>query len=142
MNYRQVEVESGKVCMQAPTVLLVEDNQLLRWWLTRSLQREGYSVVAPKSVEEVVQMTGSPFDVLITDWRLPDGHDGFQVLRRLRAKCSGILAILISAEADAELADRARASGFDVVIQKPFPLAEIMGAVHGLAASQHSEVRL
>ncbi len=126
--------------MQAPTVLLVEDNQLLRWWMTSSLQREGYSVVAPKSVEEVILMDGaSAFDVLITDWRLPDGHDGFEVLNRLRAKRPGILAILISAEADAELTERARAHGFDIVIRKPFPLAEIVSAVHNWAASHPSK---
>ena len=119
--------------MTGPRVLLVEDNQLLRWWMTSSLQREGWFVLAPKSVEEALQVAGARrFDVLITDWRLPDGHDGFEVLERVRAVAPEIFAILVSAEADADLAQRGRASGFDVVIRKPFPLAEIVGAVHSL----------
>ncbi len=116
------------------SVLLVEDNQLLRWWMTSSLQREGCSVEAPKSVDEAIRIAGgSPFDVLITDWRLAEGHDGFEVLARVREKHPETLAILISAEAGADLADLARTNGFNLVIEKPFPVAEIVGAVHNLA---------
>jgi DNA-binding response OmpR family regulator len=128
--------------MHQATVLLVEDNHLLRWWMTSSLKREGWVVVATQSVDEATSLAGAyPFDVLITDWRLQDGHSGFEVLARLRATYPGIPAILISAEADADLEARARTEGFDVVIRKPFPLAEIVGAVHGLAVIHHSEGR-
>src|SRR5574337_2152110 len=120
--------------MSRPTVLLVEDNQLLRWCVTCSLQKEGCSVAAANSVEEALRLaTVSAFDVLITDWRLADGHNGLEVLARVRENCPRTLAILISAEAGAELADRARTSGFDVVLEKPFPAAEIVNAVHNLA---------
>ena len=122
------------------TVLLVEDNQLLRWWMTSSLEREGWSVLTSNSADEAIRMTGTAaFDVLITDWRLADDQDGFEVLAQVRAKYPQVLAILISADADAELTGRAQANGFDVVLRKPFPLAEIVGAVHGLAVSQPSE---
>ncbi len=126
--------------MRGPTVLLVEDNQLLRWWMASSLQREGWAVLTPKSADEAIKMAGAhAFDVLITDWRLADDHDGFEVLAQVRAKYPRVLAILISAEADTELADRAHANGFDLVLRKPFPLADIVGAVYSLAASHHSE---
>lgn len=126
--------------MRRPTVLLVEDNQLLRWWMANSLQREGWCILAPKSVDEAIKMAGAcAFDVLITDWRLTDDRDGFEVLAQVRAKSPRILAILMSAEADAELAGRAQANGFDVVLRKPFPLAEILGVVHSLGVSRYSE---
>jgi DNA-binding response OmpR family regulator len=52
------------------------------------------------------------------------------VLAHARRTSPRVFAVLISAEADAALADAARTAGFDVVIQKPFPVAEIAGAVH------------
>lgn len=127
--------------MRELLVLLVEDNQLLRWWMVSNLQREGFSVLAPPSVEEAMSMAAStPVHVLITDWRLAHGHKGSEVLTLVRRKSPLALAILISAEAGAELSDHARANGFDIVIQKPFPLAEIVDSVHRLALRGQSEV--
>ncbi len=124
------------------SVLLVEDNQLLRWWLTNSLEGEGYCVVAPETVDEAISMAGvTPFDALITDWRLTQGHDGLEILNRVRERFPGTLAILISAEADAQLSAQAQAGGFDLVIEKPFPVAEIVGAVKRLSEHVRPEVR-
>ncbi len=120
--------------MRVPTVLLVEDNSLLRWWMTSSLQREGFQVAAPPSVEEALSLVGlAGFDVLITDWRLAEGHDGLEILNRVRLREPRTLAVLVSAEAGADFAERARELGFDLVIEKPFPVSEIVSAVHGLA---------
>ena len=120
--------------MTGPTILLVEDNQLLRWWMTSSLQREGWVVSAPQSPDEAIALAAAKsFDVVITDWRLPEGHFGCGILARVREKSPRTLAILISAESGGEFTDQARACGFDLVIEKPFPVAEIIGAVHTLA---------
>ena len=125
------------------SILLVEDNQLLRWWITSSLQREGFRVTAPKSVDEAMSLAASaPYDVLITDWRLAQGHDGLEILARVREKFPGTLAILISAEAGTQLSDRARANGFDLVIEKPFPLEEIVGAIQLVTQHRRREKAL
>lgn len=122
------------------SVLLVEDNQLLRWWMSCTLQREGFLVIAPVTVEESMSVAGTtPFDVLITDWRLAEDHNGFEVLSRVREKSPSALAILISAEASNDLPERARALGFDLIIEKPFPVAEIVGAVRSRAPAHHTE---
>jgi two-component system OmpR family response regulator len=119
--------------MTGPTILLVEDNRLLRWWMTCSLQYEGWVVSAPQSPNEAIALAGAKsFDVVITDWRLPEGHFGCEILARVREKSPRTLAILISAESGGEFTDQARACGFDLVIEKPFPVAEIVGAVHHL----------
>jgi len=119
--------------MHAPTILLVEDNQLLRWWLASSLKDEGFEVTAPRSIDESVALADRvPFDLLITDWRLADGHDGLEMLQRARKTDSETLAVLISAETTADFSERARQDGFDIVIEKPFPVAQIVDAVHSL----------
>jgi DNA-binding response OmpR family regulator len=117
--------------MRQPKVLLVEDNLLLRWWMESGLTREGFWVAAPEDIEEALRLARAyPFDVLITDWQLDNGREGFEVLAEMESHNAPSLAVLISAAADASLAERGRRAGFDLVIQKPLPLAEIVAAVH------------
>jgi DNA-binding response OmpR family regulator len=132
--------------MNPPRVLLVEDNRLLRWWIASSLEHAGFVVAAPDTLAESIQVCRScAIDMLVTDWHLRDDGDGFQVLACARRHSPHVLAVLISAEADADLAKHARDAGFDAVIQKPFPVAEIVGAVHAceeklLARRRQAEV--
>ncbi len=122
-------------------VLLVEDKRLLRWWMTSCLERAGFEVLSTETLDEATQMASSDhLDLLITDWRLADGHTGSEVLARIREKHPRALAILVSAEAGTELAGRALAQGFHLVVEKPCPVAEIIGAVHKLALGPRSEV--
>ena len=117
--------------LDRPKLLLVEDNRLLRWWMTSSLEHAGFVVAAPETLTEALQICDScKVDLLVTDWHLRAEGDGFEVLARARRRSPQVFAILISAEADLELGQAARKAGFDLVIQKPFPVAEIVGAVH------------
>ena len=126
--------------MRHTKILLIEDNRLLRWTMTKSLMQEGFLVIAPPTVEEGLQLgTAYPFDVLVSDWRLPDGHNGLEVLSRVRQAYPQIMSILISAEADAALTDRALDGGFDQVLQKPFEVSEMVGAIHACAPSVRRE---
>lgn len=120
--------------MEHLRILLIEDNRLLRWWMARSLIREGFLVVAPPTVEEGLRLgTTYPFDVLVSDWRLTDGHDGLEVLTAVRQSFPGIVSILVSAEADEKLTERALGAGFDRVIHKPLEVSEIVGAIQSCA---------
>lgn len=115
-------------------ILLVEDNRLLRWWMTWCLTREGFLVVAPPTVEEAVDLgANSAFDVLVSDWRLADGHDGLEVLATLKQSSPQIVSILISAEADEKLTERALDAGFDRVMQKPLDSSAFVSAIQSCA---------
>ena len=119
--------------MGQATVLLVEDNGLLREWLRNCLEGYGFCVAAPPSVSEAVHLAAArPFDVVITDWHLADGWDGFQVLAQVRKEHPQVPLVLISADADAELVHRAQCAGFDSVLQKPFPPCNIAATLHRL----------
>ena len=118
--------------MKCVRVLLIEDNQLLRWWMTRSLAQEGLEVVAPPTVEQGLRLgTTHPFDILVTDWQLADGHDGFQVLAAVRRSFPNTVSILISAIVDPELRRRGMLAGFDRIIQKPLQVKDITAAIPG-----------
>jgi CheY-like chemotaxis protein len=119
--------------MTRTRILLVEDNALLRDWMRTSLEEEGFDVTAAASVAEAhAAGSGWPFEVLLTDWKLADGS-GFDVLAILEPMWSGVIPILISADADAALVERARAAGFRSVLQKPYPPWKVAAAIQELA---------
>lgn len=119
--------------MQHPRILVIEDNSLLRWYMIQSLTREGFLVIAPPNVDESLRLaTQYPFDVLISDWRLPDGRTGLEVLTVVRQVFPKTPCILISAEADAEFTQKALMAGFNRVIQKPAEISEVVGAIQSL----------
>ncbi len=118
-------------------VLLVEDNPLLRWVLRTSLVMDGYDVSAPTSSREAVELgKTTPFDVVITDLTIFPGPDGFVVVEEIRQRYPKTHFILMSAQADDELADRARHAGVERVIEKPFPIDLIHSAVRELVPQQ------
>ena len=113
--------------MHRRKILLVEDNRLLRWWMMLDLYDAGFWVAGPDTIEEALHWAETMrFDVLITDWRLPVGHDGFAMLERVRARSPEITALLMSAEMDDDLAANARAAGFHQVLAKPFRPCELL----------------
>lgn len=128
--------------MYRPRILLVEDNRLLRWWLMIDLYDAGFWVVGPDTIEEAIHWAESMhFDVLLTDWRLPVGHDGFEMLTRVRTNSPGIHPILMSAEMDDELAQQARHTGFEHVLVKPFRSDELLAALKATGPFSRAAVR-
>jgi CheY-like chemotaxis protein len=125
--------------MAGPSILVVEDNHLLRWCVCSGLKEHGYSVRAASSAEDAQRMNfEEPVCVLITDWRLENMGSGFEVLERMKQRFPQISSILISAEADPQLSSQAQRRGFDYVIEKPCPLADILHAVSLLTGNSAS----
>lgn len=111
------------------TVLLVEDDAGIASFITRALSAlgiEGEWVSTGRAALEKV--AGGGIATLILDLGLPD-MDGMEVLRTLRGGGSPLPVIVITARNDP--ADRNTAGELGVVgyLRKPFPLAELLGAV-------------
>ncbi len=116
--------------MNRRKVLLVEDNRLLRWWMLLDLYEAGYWVAAPDSPEDAVRLANtSEFDVLITDWRLPESHTGFEMLSHAKTTSPAVLSVLISAEMNEEMAYQAHCAGFDQTLAKPFQRGDLLQAL-------------
>jgi DNA-binding response OmpR family regulator len=67
-------------------LLVVEDDDSVRAFLTRILLKEGYSVLGVRTLteaQEALDRSGK-FDVVIADWRLPDGK-GYELAARVGA---------------------------------------------------------
>jgi CheY-like chemotaxis protein len=110
-------------------VLLIEDDEAVRRSLQLLLHWRGYDVRSFGSAAPVLDGRGiDDIDILVTDYRLPDG-DGLGVLRALRRSGWDGKAILITAFPSPALTESARATGFDAVLEKPLRQHELVGAL-------------
>jgi two-component system response regulator AtoC len=110
--------------MRAPTVLVVDDEQLIRWSLSDRLGREGYRVLEAATAAEAVERAHEGVDLVLLDFRLPDG-DGLSVLRQIKQHDPDILVILLTAHSSVDNAVEAMKHGAYHYANKPFDLDEI-----------------
>src|SRR5208282_4175690 len=67
-------------------ILVVDDDEVVRWSYHRSLQDVSRNVATASDGEEALQtMEQDPFDVVLLDMRMP-GQDGLSVLRTIKQK--------------------------------------------------------
>jgi signal transduction histidine kinase/ActR/RegA family two-component response regulator len=129
----------GARALQSISVLLVEDDEDARLLLTQTLEHYGAHVLPVASALEAVQMLEHHHaDVLLSDLRMR-GEDGFALIRKLRAgrdrAAASIPAASITASRLTEDRYHAIAAGYQLHLQKPIDLDDLVTAVLTLAAT-------
>ena len=109
-------------------VLLVEDDDTVAAPLVRGLEREGYEVHRVASGAEALDVETT--DVVLLDIGLPD-MDGFEVLRRLRAR-SDVPIIVLTARADEVDRVVGLELGGDDYVVKPFGFRELVARIRAV----------
>jgi len=108
------------------TILVVDDEQLVRWSLENDLKRAGFQIsTAANGVDALEMIKAQEPDLVLLDIRLPD-IDGIQVLRELRKMGITCLVIMLSAFTDVHHAVEAVRAGACDYIPKPFDLDDII----------------
>src|SRR6478672_7520967 len=110
--------------MQAATILVVDDESLIRYALTERLTAEGYRVLEAETVAGALAKSEDGVDLVLLDYRLPDG-DGLAALKRIKERDPDTLVILLTAYSSVEPAVEAIKQGAYHYVNKPFNLDEI-----------------
>ncbi len=114
-------------------VLVVDDVDTYRRYLTLELELQGHEVVVAKSGSEAIAVgVASPPDVLVVDWMLNDEHDGMDVAEAVLAANPSVQVILITGHPSADLR-RAAMQQCVTFMKKPFSLKKISEAVDSAA---------
>ena len=101
-------------------ILIADDDPNFRKVLDYNLAQLGHMVTAAPDGDTAWRLlTERPFDLLLTDVRMP-GIDGLELLRRARAAFPSLPVILVTAHGDVEMAVDALQQGAADFITKPF----------------------
>src|SRR5438034_10098499 len=111
--------------MAFPTILVVDDEQLIRWSLTSRLADEGYKVFEAETAAEALKRAREGVDLVLLDYRLPDS-DGLAVLKQITEHDPDMLVILLTAYSSVNTAVEAMRDGAYHYINKPFDLDGIV----------------
>ena len=85
-----------------PTILVVEDEFLIRAMLSDHLQECGFKVLEGSTADEaigIIENVDMPIDLVLTDIRMPGSMDGFGLARWIRANRPETQVILASGDA-------------------------------------------
>lgn len=117
-----------------PRILLAEDDDSLRGFLARALERAGYEVRACADGDEAAAALGETWDLLLTDIVMP-GLDGIEVARLAAAGQPGLRIMFITGFAAVALTAGERAPPGAKVLSKPIHLREIVAEVERMMAA-------
>jgi DNA-binding NtrC family response regulator len=113
------------------TILVVDDEALLRWSLAEVLRRSGHTVVEATSAQEAldaVRHSPSSFDVVLLDYRLPGSND-MRLLEEVRRRLPHSAVVLMTAFETPEMVQGALDRGAYCVLSKPFDMYGVEGLI-------------
>lgn len=110
-------------------ILLVDDEETLRFVLRETLISEGYSVdVANDGFQALERVKVKSYDLLITDIKM-HGMDGLQLIREIKRNGSHLKIIIITAYGSLEMVKEAARLGVIEFVSKPFKIQEIKDVI-------------
>jgi two-component system response regulator AtoC len=112
-----------------PRILVVDDEEGVRSFLAEALEDAGHSVAQAGNGDDAAErLQREPFDLLITDLRMPGIH-GLELVRRARAEHPALPVIVLTAHGTVDsAAEVMRLGAFDYVekpIESPARLREL-----------------
>lgn len=105
-------------------VLIVDDEQLVRWFLERALKRWGYDVITAANVKEAIKnLKDNNIDILFTDLKMPE-ENGTVLLEKVSDLTDSPKVVVCSAFITPEMDKEFRQKGI-YSLKKPFKLEEL-----------------
>jgi CheY-like chemotaxis protein len=112
---------------RGPSILVVDDESMIRRIAQLSLSSAGYAVVEAADAAaaiSTVQAAEAPFDLILLDFTMPNG-DGAAVIPAIRQHAPGTRILIVSGHGNMEASNL----GADGYLAKPFTKASLLAAV-------------
>jgi CheY-like chemotaxis protein len=123
-------------------ILVVDDDQQIRFMLRMTLEREGYELEeAADGKTALALLARQSFDLVITDIIMP-GKEGIQVIKEMKRDQPDLKIIAISGGgyvSASKYLDSATDFGADLTLNKPLSRADLLKAVYSLLAAGNQE---
>lgn len=123
--------------MRGETILIVDDEKLIRWSLTQELAKEGYGMLEAATVEEAIaRFSEQQADLIVLDQRLPDGT-GIELLERFQNEKTEVPVIMLTAVDRSDVAVQAMKLGAFDYVTKPVNLDELKIVIQKALEATH-----
>jgi two-component system response regulator PilR (NtrC family) len=110
-------------------ILVVDDEQLVRWFLERALKKWGHDVITAYNIHDAIKrMEKDNFDILFTDLRMPEGNGAVLLDGLSDIALNSPKVVVCSAFITADMAKEYKDKGY-ITLKKPFKLSELQDAV-------------
>ncbi|NJD60927.1 MAG: hypothetical protein C3F13_16570 [Anaerolineales bacterium] len=108
------------------SILVIDDEESIRWTLAKILQREGYEVATAATIKDAwACLQGSSYDLVFLDIKLPDAN-GLTVLPELRNRFPRTHVVVLSAQDKLDTALEAVVGGARDYLLKPIDPPDLL----------------
>ena len=129
-----------RIPMTRQSILLVDDEKVLRLSLQSNLKREGFEVASAESAETAITLLRHrSYDLLLTDY-LMEGINGVELMRQARELYPDINVIVFSGYAEENLADQITRLGADAFFCKPIEFEDLLKLICKIVPQPPSSV--
>ena len=108
------------------TILLVDDEEIIRSVTARALRLMGYTVLDASGPQDALRMIEDmgALDLLLTDVVMP-GMNGPELARRILKRSSDVRVLYMTGHSDGSISLHGAADSGTAVLQKPFSLGDL-----------------
>jgi two-component system, NtrC family, response regulator AtoC len=128
--------------MSKASILVVDDQDSIRHFVTKALEEDGFTVQSVGSVRECREALERDLpDLALFDLKLPDGT-GLELLREIKRTHPEVPVIMMTAFGELETAVEAMSIGAFWFVKKPFQNEELLALVYRALESQKMWIEL
>lgn len=111
--------------MRGETILIIDDEKLIRWSLEKDLTRSGFDVFEAENCSNAISiLQDCDPDLIILDQMLPDGT-GIELLQKIKESKNGVPVIMLTAVDKSDIAVQAMKLGAHDYVTKPINFDEL-----------------
>ena len=117
------------------TILLVEDETLIRTVLAMDLEDAGYNIAEAGSADEALGILQCSTDIglVVTDVKMPGSMNGLELAAWVRQHMPSAKVVVMSGYVHEDVVETA--ATFDAFVKKPFKPADVTGLVEKLLST-------